>query len=80
MLKLWHKILISIVLIGFISWGALYLNANGQSAFDKKVVLKFPGGCTEIYLNGNLTTDKCPELAKTGKQPYDLSNLGNVTY
>ena len=68
MLELWQKIVISVVLIGVMVGGGFYLYSKGQSAFDNEVVIRYPSGCTEVYINNNLTTEKCPDSnSTTGK-------------
>lgn len=61
--------------------GGYYLYSKGQSAFDNKVTKRFPSGCTEVYINGNLTTEKCSEISNTTRTPSfkDELILGNIT-
>ena len=54
-----HKILISVILIIIMVAAGWYVLSVGEDGFKQKKVISYPDGCEEIYVDGNLTTEKC---------------------
>ena len=55
------KIVVIVFLFSIIFCSCLYLYKTGKSAFTVKKIIKYNNGCEEIYVGGNLTTDKCAD-------------------
>jgi len=73
-----YRLLIVLCLLIIIAGFGYYLYKNGKSAFENKLVIKYPDSCKEIYINGNLTTDKCLFINNTSKKTYDLPVLASL--
>jgi preprotein translocase subunit SecF len=65
---------------------SIYIFINRDHIFDSKAEIHFVDGCTEIYINGNLTTPLCisarEELNKTKEQKIAEKlqrRWGNIT-
>lgn len=53
------RIAASFLLLAVILWMSIYLIANRDRLFMRKVILTYADGCTETYINENLTTSEC---------------------
>ena len=53
------RTLLGIALIIVIISMVAYLFIVGKSAFSKTMIITYPDGCKEKYVNSNLTTPEC---------------------
>ena len=63
---------------------SIYILANFKHMFDNKVTIKYPDGCVEIFINGNLNTTECTTgrammNQSAGERYNTLGNYGNLT-
>lgn len=76
-----HKIIISLILIGIMVAAGWYVYTVGEDGFKQKKVIRYPTGCEEVYVDGNLTTEKCDYIPTMNPiKPIRLYNIsGDAT-
>jgi hypothetical protein len=75
---------LGVVLFMVILITGVYLIMNFDHIFDNVVKIKYPDGCTEVFVNGNLNTTECTAgramMNQSMQEEYPKLNFnGNIS-